>query len=384
LKASDDVIVSVVSNAVPVANAGIDKTIFLPTNTVTLQGSATDSDGTISGYLWTKVSGGSASLANTNTSTLNVGGLIAGTYIFQLTVTDNRGAKTSDEVSVFVKSANIIPVAKAGADKKINYPVSTVAFYGSGTDSDGTISAYSWTKLSGGAASLANANTATLNVSDLVPGTYYFRFSVTDSNGARSSDDVKLTVNAPPVAIAGADLSVLLPVSTVTISGNGTDSDGTIIGYLWLKMEGPAVTLADATTPTLKVSGLAAGTYTFRLRVKDNYGATDTDDVKVIVSSTGLNNNSQLKIAATNDPRNIFHTQPSNAESEFFFFDKKYPGGYNYTVVIFNKNGEKTFSGKWSDEVYKEMIGMNDLYIYQIIQNGIKVDAGKFIKTTTD
>ncbi|MFD3004041.1 PKD domain-containing protein, partial [Pontibacter toksunensis] len=45
------------TNQPPVANAGPDKTITLPTSSVQLSGSATDSDGTISGYSWSQVSG---------------------------------------------------------------------------------------------------------------------------------------------------------------------------------------------------------------------------------------------------------------------------------------------------------------------------------------
>ncbi|MEO9893238.1 malectin domain-containing carbohydrate-binding protein, partial [Aurantibacter sp.] len=44
-------------NELPIADAGDDKTITLPTNSVELVGSGTDSDGTIDSYAWTKVSG---------------------------------------------------------------------------------------------------------------------------------------------------------------------------------------------------------------------------------------------------------------------------------------------------------------------------------------
>ena len=44
-------------NIPPTANAGTDQTITLPTNTVSLSGSGTDPDGTISSYSWTKISG---------------------------------------------------------------------------------------------------------------------------------------------------------------------------------------------------------------------------------------------------------------------------------------------------------------------------------------
>ena len=46
-------------------------------------------------------------------------------------------------------ATNQSPTAKAGSDQTITLPTSTVSLSGSGTDPDGTISAYSWTKISG-------------------------------------------------------------------------------------------------------------------------------------------------------------------------------------------------------------------------------------------
>jgi hypothetical protein len=52
----------------PVANAGADQTIILPTNSVTVDGSAsTDPDNNISTYQWTKISGPSSfNIVNAN------------------------------------------------------------------------------------------------------------------------------------------------------------------------------------------------------------------------------------------------------------------------------------------------------------------------------
>src|SRR5690606_4499862 len=55
--ASDEVKVTVkqktvIENEKPIANAGEDKSITLPENNVTLNGSGTDKDGTIASYKW--------------------------------------------------------------------------------------------------------------------------------------------------------------------------------------------------------------------------------------------------------------------------------------------------------------------------------------------
>ncbi|MCE9670904.1 discoidin domain-containing protein [Myxococcus stipitatus] len=96
------------ANQPPVANAGADQSITLPTSSLTLAGSATDADGTITSYAWTQVSGPTATLSNASTATLSVSGLVAGTFVFRLTVTDDDGATHSDDVTVTATSADTL------------------------------------------------------------------------------------------------------------------------------------------------------------------------------------------------------------------------------------------------------------------------------------
>ena len=49
--------VNAAANIPPVANAGSDQTITLPTNTILLNGNGADADGTVISYAWTKISG---------------------------------------------------------------------------------------------------------------------------------------------------------------------------------------------------------------------------------------------------------------------------------------------------------------------------------------
>ena len=91
--------------------------------------------------------------------------------------------------------------------------------------------------------------------------------------------------NKIPTAKANGDQTKYLSsVTSTTISGSGTDTDGSIVSYQWTKIGGPAATLSSTTSATLKVSGLKEGKYMFRLTVKDNSGNTDSDYVKVTVN----------------------------------------------------------------------------------------------------
>src|SRR4029079_13169934 len=276
----------------PTANAGADQTITLPQSTVSLSGSGADQDGTIASYQWTQVSGPSvASIASASLAQTQVSALQQGSYVFRLTVTDNKGATASDDVMVSVNPAqNIPPKANAGADQTITLPQSTVSLSGSGADQDGTIASYQWTQVSGpSVATIASASSAQTQVSALQQGSYVFRLTVTDNKGATASDDVMVSVNPAqniaPTASAGADQTITLPQSSVTLSGSGQDPDGSIAYYQWTQVSGPSVaTIASATLAQTQVSALQQGSYVFRLTVTDNKGATASDDVMVSVN----------------------------------------------------------------------------------------------------
>lgn len=189
------------TNPPPVVNAGADKTITLPANSVALAGSATDANGTVASYAWAKMSGPAQyTLSSTTVTNPTLSNLVAGTYVFRLTATDNQGASAYDEVTVTVNAAtNTAPVANAGADKTITLPTSSVALSGSGTDANGTIASYAWTKTSGPTQfTFSNAAVAAPTVSNLVEGTYIFRLTVKDNQGATGYDEMKVIVNPAP------------------------------------------------------------------------------------------------------------------------------------------------------------------------------------------
>ena len=81
------------SNKPPIAVAGSDQVITLLTDSVLLDGGILgDPDGMISSYLWTKISGpASFNILHPTDSLTKVKGLVAGTYLFELKVTDNGG-----------------------------------------------------------------------------------------------------------------------------------------------------------------------------------------------------------------------------------------------------------------------------------------------------
>jgi hypothetical protein len=90
-----------------------------------------------------------------------------------------------------------------------------------------------------------------------------------------------------PIADAGPDRYLILPGNSTSLTGSGTDSDGTIVSYNWDKLSGPCATMSGANTTTLVLSDLVEGTYQFRLTVTDNDDLKDSDDCILVVSRAG-------------------------------------------------------------------------------------------------
>ena len=291
------VTVNATGNQIPKANAGLDKTITLPTNSTTLTGTGTDTDGTIASYAWAKVSGpSSGTIASAAAASTAINNLVQGIYQFELKVTDNGGAIGRDTVQVTVNGAiNQTPIANAGTDKAITLPTNSISLSGIGTDADGTIASYAWTKISGPTAgSIASPAAASTAINNLVQGIYQFELRVTDNGGAIGRDTVQVTVNAAinqtPIANAGTDKEITLPTNSISLSGFGTDADGTIASYAWIKISGPtAGSIASPATASTEISNLVQGVYQFELNVTDNNGAVAKDTMQATVNPQPVN-----------------------------------------------------------------------------------------------
>src|SRR6185503_9004055 len=131
---------------------------------------------------------------------------------------------------------------------------------------------------------IVNATSAVTSINELVQGVYQFQLQVTDNSGATSTDIMQVTVNAapniPPVANAGADWTITLPANSLTVTGSGSDADGTISSYSWTKISGPSgYNIVNATSAATSINELVQGVYQFQLQVTDNSGATGKDVV---------------------------------------------------------------------------------------------------------
>jgi hypothetical protein len=266
-----------------ISDINLTNSVTLPTNSVSLNVSANDPDGSISSYAWTKVSGPAATIVSPSASTTSITGLVEGNYVFQCVVTDNGGLTTiaSKGISVLPATpAPVAPTANAGTDSTITLPKNTVTLIGSGTDPDGTVVSYLWSKVSGPTAGIVSPTSQTTQLNNLLAGTYVFRLTVTDNSGSTGTDDVQVFVNPapsanmPPVSVPGPTQTIKAPATTTVLNGSlSYDTDGSVVSYVWTKISGSGSTLLTPNSASTSVSGLVPGQYIYQLEVTDNQGA---------------------------------------------------------------------------------------------------------------
>ncbi len=287
--ASIKITVNSSTNKAPIVNAGLDKTINFG-ESITLNGTAKDLDGSIAAWKWVKNGITRKSGSGGTIAPLRINNLSIGLHVFQLEVTDNKGAVSTDSVIVSVNAKiNRNPVVSAGADKIIK-PGESVTLNGTVSDPDGdAIVSWKW-KLNGVVKrSGSGSNIPPYVVSGLGSGQHIFYLEATDNKGAVGSDSVKVTVNAAvnkkPVVNAGAD-KIIKPGESVTLNGTVSDPDGdAIVSWKW-KLGGVVKKSGSGSNiPPYVISGLGSGQHIFYLEATDNKGAIGSDSVKVIVNA---------------------------------------------------------------------------------------------------
>ncbi|XP_008067386.1 dyslexia-associated protein KIAA0319-like protein homolog [Carlito syrichta] len=198
------VIVQPENNKPPQADAGPDKELTLPVDSTTLDGSKSSDDQKIISYLWEKTQGpNGVQLENANSSVATVTGLQVGTYVFTLTVKDERNLQSQSSVNVIVKEEmNKPPIAKITGNVMITLPTSTAELDGSKSSDDKGIVSYLWTRDEGSPAAGEVLNHSDhhpiLFLSNLVEGTYTFHLKVTDAKGESDTDRTTVEVKPDP------------------------------------------------------------------------------------------------------------------------------------------------------------------------------------------
>ncbi|XP_075777260.1 dyslexia-associated protein KIAA0319 homolog isoform X3 [Pelodiscus sinensis] len=280
----------------PIANTGPNQVITLPQNFIILNGNQSSDDHEIVSYGWSlspKSKGKVVAMQGVRTPYLQLSAMQEGDYTFQLTVTDSARQQATAEVTVIVQPENNSPpVAVAGPDKELTFPVESTTLDGSKSHDDQGIVFYHWENISGPTpVQMENIDKAVATVSGLQVGTYHFLLTVKDSRGLSNTATLSVTVkeenNSPPRAHAGGKHVLVLPNNSITLDGSWSTDDQGIVSYLWIR-DGQSPAAGDVIhgsdhEAVLQLTNLVEGLYTFHLKVTDAKGdsAVDTATIEV-------------------------------------------------------------------------------------------------------
>jgi len=305
------------SSTVPVVSAGSAQTLTAPANSSYLVGTAKAATGTtLSSAIWKQTSGpNTAKISNvTNSLTTPISGLVAGTYVFTLYVTNNKDQTGNASVTVTVNSGSgtktvsttgtgTAPAVVVGAAQTITLPVNSVELTSTATAAKGTtLKAGLWKQTSGPiTANLATASSSSTAVMGLsTAGTYAFSYTITNDLGQTATGNTTVTVltatssTEPTVTVGGAQ-TITLPTSSVTLTSTAKAATGTTLTTgLWKETSGPAkANIVSASSSTTAVTGLsAAGSYVFSYTITNDLGHTATGSTTITVDAAATTTSS--------------------------------------------------------------------------------------------
>ncbi|KAM9308308.1 dyslexia-associated protein KIAA0319 homolog [Gastrophryne carolinensis] len=235
---------------------------------------------------------GKLKMGNTRSPVLS--NLTAGLYRLKVAVSGEH-AFGEGFLNVTVKPAariNLWPVAVVTPKaQEVFSPSTSASIDGSQSRDDDKIVAYLWEEIKGPSHQLKKVgDSSVLHLSDLEPGNYTYRLTITDSDGATNSTETAVMVHGPvdnpPIANAGPNQVITLPENHIRLNGNRSSDDHQIISYEWSlspRSTGKLVTMQGVHTPYLEAIVMEAGEYIFQLAVTDSAKQQSSAQVTITV-----------------------------------------------------------------------------------------------------
>nr|XP_053633719.1 dyslexia-associated protein KIAA0319-like protein [Cherax quadricarinatus] len=217
------------------------------------------------------------SVSDTKSQTITLSHLMQGVYIFKVVVDAPKahGEAVGNVTVLPAKRVNQPPKAIiVQPSQEIKLPTSGVIIDGSGSTDDDMIVSYHWEMVTAPLGyKLPDQTGPTLQLTDLIPGSYRIMLRVKDKEGLEGNETTVVNViketDYPPTANAGGDQIVYLPQTEIILYGNTSTDDHGIEEWEWTKGpkdSGKAVDMQDTRTPFLHLSNLEEGHYQFILR----------------------------------------------------------------------------------------------------------------------
>lgn len=264
----------------PAVNLGDDRTVdFGVTETISVW--ATDKSGIMS-YEWTiSPPGGYSIFLDRNTWQVEYAFKAIGEFGVTVTVTDHWGLWASDSIRVWVVD-RLPPVAYAGPDLTVDLGTAVVLDGSLSSDNQG-IGSIHWVFDTNGEQRTYREPILSLTMDEL--GVFISTLFVVDYSGNTASDTVVIHVKdlSPPVAVALADTTASLMEEATFDARKSRDNVG-IVDYRWTLTKGPYVRVYKG--PLVSHVFLETGRYTLDLRVADEAGHSDIDQILILVIDT--------------------------------------------------------------------------------------------------
>jgi len=308
LMSDDEIVINIGSDPVPICDAGPDQNVDEFTasgafSLVSLDGSnSTISGGSISGYLWTQISGNSVTLTQPNSVSTDFSvfevAAAGASVTLELICTSDLGAQSSDQVIVNISDVNRAPQSDAGASQQVAEGESVSLDGSQSSDPDGDTISYLWSLVSSSqgtgitldSTTIATPQFAAPDVDDVTGESFTFSLTVSDGSLSHSSEVIinVAGTDTPPTPDAGANQSVNEGV-TVTLNGsNSSDLQGSI-SYQWSQMSGTQVAINNSTQAqaTFTAPSVTSGSITlvFELTVTDSASNIATDQISITVNA---------------------------------------------------------------------------------------------------
>ncbi len=214
-------------------------------------------------------------------SSINKSCLSVGDHEIIHTAEDSEGRSTSYSRTIII--SNLPPSATLTALGKTVFQVNeTVPLSGVGTDSCSTIDNYEWSSNVDGVLAVVSS----LNISNLSVGNHTITFKVLDDSNAIATENVNIMINDHPIASIDFPVngSIFNLSDVISFSGTGSDSDGVIELYEWDFDGDDEFDWSSATTGNTTYNYATGVNYTARLRVTDNYGATNIAELSLVLN----------------------------------------------------------------------------------------------------
>ncbi len=208
-------------------------------------------------------------------SALNWEGLTeAGTYTIQAIHSNGCTRIMNSSAPVVITTKAAPTPANAGAD--INACGTQTTLHANTP----TVGTGVWSQIGGPIAStIQTPNSPSTSVSTTQPNTYVYAWTITNSNGCVSTDNVQVIYNAVATAAsAGPDQTICDDVFAVMAANTPLVGNGE-----WILVSGPqgAVFFPDAYTPDAILFVADPGTYVYRWTITNQPCPASTDDVQI-------------------------------------------------------------------------------------------------------